>query len=187
MAVTYLLNGAGGADSTCTPALGNNEKALESRTETTDVTRDIPQATTDEISLAWTTDGAPNNADWPNGDYIGSMEIGAMEAAASIKIQLLRVNSGCAIQETLGTSVPKTGTGVQSYTVNMDPVAGAVGDMFQMRVLGSNSENHKAQTVTVTIDDPDSKMVGPWTPPAGQPFYIRDNYSMPDTVCASQQ
>jgi len=162
MAITYLLNGDLGADSSCAPAAGNNEQALVSRTDSTDVTRAIPQATTDEISLSWTTDGAPNDADWPSGDYIGSMEIGAMEASASIKIQLLRVNSGCAVQETLVTSASKSGTGVQSETVNTDPAAGAAGDMFQMRVLGSNSESHKSQSVTVTINDPDSYLQGPW-------------------------
>lgn len=163
MTITYELNGGNGTDSDCTPSLGNNEQALATRTDTFAIARSIPQATTDEESVSWTTlADNPNSADWPSGDYVGSMDINAMEAGASIKIQLLRINSACTIQQTLGTSTSLSGTGVKSYTWNGDPGAGNASDRYQMRVLGSNSEGHKAQQFSIVIADPDTFISGAW-------------------------
>lgn len=164
MTITYLLNGAGGADSNCTPALGNNEKALATRTNTTNISRSVPPDAADELSLSWTTEpNNPGGMDWPNGSYTGSLEIASMGADISIKIQLLRRTSACGTGETIGTSGSLSGTGVKSYSTTVDPSAGASGDRYQMRVLGSNAHMHSAGSFIVTINDPDSNCSVPIT------------------------
>lgn len=154
MTIRYLLNGSGGTDSDLTPAVGNNEQALTSTTNTTAITRTIPTSTTDEISLSWSTAASnPNEADWANGTYHFSVNISSVDANVTIKGQLLRVNSSGTIQETLiNDTTGVTTAGVYTQTVDTDPSAGSAGDRFQLRLLGSNSNTHNTRSFTVTID-----------------------------------
>ncbi len=164
MTITYLLNGEGPLlDSDCTPALGNNEPAV--RGDTLIVSRNIPQATTDEISLSWTTmANAPGVADWPSGDYIMRANISTIDAGASVKYQLLRIDSVCGAEETLGTSGSVSTTGDKTFTVNTDPASGALGDRFQARILGSNSDPHMEQAFSINPEATsfDAEIEGPW-------------------------
>ena len=154
MVIVYELDGANGADSDCTPALGNNEKALLTRTDTTDVTRDVPTSTVDELSVAWTSEpNNPNVADWTLGDYTASINVSAKESPQlEFKFQLHRTNSGCTSQETLGTSGAQLGTGVITFTVNVDPAAGAATDRYQLILLGTNNDSHQPRLFTWAID-----------------------------------
>ena len=159
MATTYEPEGDGATDSDCTPAAGWNEVAPLTRTDSTDVTREIPTNTT-EISGAWTTPTSePNSADWASADYTGGVEVGVIDADASFTIALIRVNSGCTLQETLGTSGSFSATGPASFTVNTDPSSGAAGDRYQMRITGTNANHHATQTLTITVNDVDTTMV----------------------------
>ncbi len=157
----WELDGAGGSVPPCTPSLGDSQLMLTTRVDTTDVTREIPTSTTDEISFAWTTDtGDPGGGDWGAGDYSGSVNIATLDSDGSFKIQLLRRTSACGTGEILGTSSSFAVAGIASFTVNLDPAAGATGDLYQLRVLGSNSNAHQTKTLTITIDDPDSSAGG---------------------------
>jgi hypothetical protein len=150
MTVDYLTNGNGGANSSCTPALGPNKDFLGTRSNTQATTRSVPALAVDEISMSWTSQaGSPNGADWPLGDYSGGVKSSSNPALGGHKIQLLRVNSACTVQQTLGTSTLFTGTGVVSFTVNLNPSAGAAGDRFQMRILGTNNSDTMAASLTL--------------------------------------
>ena len=163
MTITYQLNGGGGTNSDCTPALGNNEKALLARDDNTAITRSVPTATVDELSLSWTSEPSnPNNGDWPSGNYTGSLEVLATPSLGGLKIRLSRINSACTSQQVLGTSSLLVGTGVKSFVVNIDPSAGAIGDRFQMIILGTNNSESTAENLTITVNDADSFMDGPW-------------------------
>jgi len=154
MTITYEINGSGGTDSDCIPSIGNNEEAKDSRTNSSVLTRVIPTSTTDEESMSWTSlTGNPNEADWPNGLYEGSVNVSAMDANITVKIQLHRTNSGCTTQETVlddttGVSV----TGVYLFTNTVDPSSGAAGDRAQLRLLGSNSNSHNTRNFTILPD-----------------------------------
>ena len=176
MTRSYLLNGGGGTDSDCVPALGNNETMLLVRTDTTEVTREIAKSAVDEISFSWTTLAAePNTADWPSGNYVGSMNVSVCDASATYKISLIRINSACTLQATLGTSLALSGTGTKSYTYTNDPAAGNATDRYQMRVLGSNSSMSATQTLTITINGV-SYASGPWARDS-----ITDTLTLADT------
>lgn len=163
MTIRYEPEGSGAADSDCTPAIEFNEVAPLSRTDTTAISVTADVTSTDVRDIAWTTPSTePNNADWPSGDYVGSFEVAANPTDVSFKIELSRVNSACSSQEVLGISSALTGTGVKSFTVNTDPTAGAISDRYQCQILTSNS-SHCAETFTITVDDPDTFIEGPWT------------------------
>ena len=172
MVKTYQLEGNGSANSDCTPATTTNKPAPVTRTDTTDIPWSSSGGDSDVIECSWTTPaGEPNVADWELGDYKGSVEILSIGADQTFKIQLHRTNSSCTSQQTLGTSGALSGTGPKSFTVNVDPSAGATGDRFQMRILGSRAASHGSQTATITINDPDTFMEGFFeTPPAAVGF-----------------
>jgi len=164
MTITYQLDGDGGATHSCTPALGANKQALASRVNNTAITRSVLKLTVDELSISHTTSaGNPGDANWALGDYIGSLEVSGNPPLGGLKIRLRRVNSSCTEQEVLGTSSLLTGTGVKSFTVNIDPSAGATGDLYQMIVLGTNNNEQMDEPLTIVVNDVDSKMEGPWT------------------------
>jgi len=164
MTITYEPEGDGAADSDCTPGVDENESAPQTRTDTTDVIVGVTNLATDEISAAFTTpSGEPNVADWPNGAYRGSLEIGAIHADVDFAIQLHRINSGCTTQQTLGTSGEFATTGPHIFSVTIDPSAGAAGDRYQMRLICDSIAEHGAKkTFTITINDVDTFMDGPW-------------------------
>lgn len=171
MTIVYKLEGSAGTDSDCTPAAGNNEKALATRIDASVLVRDIPLETADEISHAWTTEASnPNVADWPSGNYFMRANISFLESTnVSLKFQLLRVNSGCTSQVN-GlplTSSSFTTTGDKTFdTGTIDPSSGAAGDRFQAIILGSNTKN-MARSFNI---DPNAgftgagaEIEGPWT------------------------
>jgi len=164
VSITYEPEGAGAADSDCSPGGGAKaEVAPLSRTNTTDVTFNSGGGDSDVIEVLWTTPTSePNVADWPSGNYRGSVEISGIGAEQSFKIQLVRINSACVIQETLGTSGSFSTTGPHLFSVNIDPSAGAAGDRYQMRLLGSRGASHGNQTCTIVVNDVDTFMDGPW-------------------------
>lgn len=181
MVKIYQPEGNGAANSNCTPATEINKPAPVTRTDTTNISWASAGGDSDVIECSWTTPSTePNNADWPLGDYKGSVEIASIGADQTFKIQLLRVNSACAVQETLGTSASFSGIGAKLFTINMNPAAGAASDRFQMRILGSRAASHGTQTATITINDPDTFMEGPWV--AGQDHLITDIGSGADTI-----
>jgi len=163
--ITYEFDGATGFDSGCTPATAFNKNARLGRIDSTFLSRLIPPATTDEISMSWTTPGGePGFADWPLGAYVARININAIDSVASIKFQLLRVQSGCTVDETLGTSGSVSTTGNKTFTVNTDPTSGAAGDRFQCRILGSNSDLHMTQNFTINPDISTRSVIeGPWS------------------------
>jgi len=178
MTIAYEPEGDGATDSDCTPATTNNEVAPLTRTNTTDISFNSSGDDSDVIELAWTTpSGEPNVADWPSGDYRGSVECQAIGAEQSFKIQLLRINSACAIQQTLGTSGSFSTTGPHLFTVNIDPSSGAAGDRFQMRILGSRGSSHGNQTCNIVVNDVDTFMDGPWVVAGGYPSEYYDAHS----------
>lgn len=154
LVIVYELDGDGGVDSDCTPALGENKKALLTRLDSASITRLVPASAVDEISLAWTSEpNNPNDADWPLGDYTASINLEAQDSAqTSFLFQLHRTDSGCTSQETLGTSTSFNGVGVATFTVNLNPAAGAITDRYQMRLLGTNTSTHTDRSVTFSID-----------------------------------
>ncbi len=167
MTLTFEPEGASATSSDCTPAVEYNLPARFARTDTGAVSVTADVTSTDVRDIAWTTGvglTGPNSPDWPSGDYIGSFEVAANPASVSFKIELSRVNISCTQQGggPLGTSGALTGTGVKSFTANTNPAAGSHNDRFQCQILTSNS-SHCAETFTVTINDVDTFMSGPWT------------------------
>ena len=167
MPTTYLLDGSGGTNSDLTPALYFNKKALATRIDATQMEYDILKTTVDEIGCSWSTEaGIPGLADWPSGDYKGSININSWENTTnSIKIQLVLVQSNGTIRATLGTSGAITGTGPQTYTINTDPASGANTDRYQLRILGSVPGHGN---LWVRFDfDANSYISGPWAAAQG--------------------
>ena len=174
MSIIYELDGIEGAASDCSTPTSDDKIARLSRLAVADPTPDVPRDTIDEPSLMWTTEtDQPNVADWPSGDYVMRANISAFETGdISVKWQLLRVNSSCTIQDTMGTSGSFSTTGDKTFTVNTDPSSGAAGDRFQGRVLGSNSALHQDRSYTLDIvaSGPfNAEIEGPWVVGAAPP------------------
>lgn len=164
MVTTYRLNGAGGPNSDCTPASLKNEQALKTITNTTATGGLVATSSTDVVAISWTTvSGEPGYLDWPNGNYIVSLDV-RRAAVDSYKLQLVRVSSGCTVQETLGTSGSLTGTGVKELVLSgIDPSSGADTDRFQLRVLATNSSPSATKRLSASITE-QSYIRGPWGP-----------------------
>lgn len=165
MTIRYLHEGSGATDSDCTPAEDYNEKAVLSPTDTSDLSSSVGIGP--HLTHAWTTEpDNPNDADWPNGDYVLQVYVHLNQLAAGIDLETHRVSSGCTSQETIGSTTGLTGTGAKTLTTTADPSAGSASDRYQGRVTGDNtgSTMSKSLTLRVSNSDPDdSYQEGPWT------------------------
>lgn len=165
MTRTYQLDGLGAADSNETDGIGWNEEAPVVRTDSVAVERSIPSLATDEISGTWTTQtNEPNSADWPNGTYNGSVNCTVNQADASFKMQLLRSTDASppVTQETLGTGASESGTGVKTVAFTLNPTAGVASNLYQLFILGSNTNSHGTRRIRFLPDDTRSEINGPW-------------------------
>ena len=162
MTITYRPEGSGASDSDCTPGGQENKPAPETRTDTATMSLTTGRLETDTLEASWTTpSGAPNDADWPTGDYVVSLNATSIDAEISYKMQQLRVGSGCTVQETMGTSGSQSGTGQKVYTLSSyNPTSGAATDRFQLRYLATNSASMN-KNATLLFDG-GVAMQGPW-------------------------
>lgn len=166
MVQRFEPEGQDATDSNVTLGTDSNEEAPVTRTDTTAISFTSSGGDSAVPEVTWVSPGL-SNADWPSGDYIGSVEISAIGAEQSINIQLRVYESGDVSRQTLGTSGSFNTTGPHSFTQNIDPGAGATGDRFLMLIQGSRGANHGNQTCTLVVNDVDSFIEVPFDAPVG--------------------
>lgn len=169
--VTYYWrgvdNGGSGDDaySDLKPAIGQNFKLTLNSDTLNNVTRDLLQGTSEEISFAFSTvKNVPGDEDWPIGDYRTQIDINGLEGGnVTCKTRILQVSDTGVIRDTFGTSVLYTSTGLKLFTISgYNPDIGAVNDRYQIRVLGWNNHDHQTRTMTLGVRTTDSFADGPW-------------------------
>jgi hypothetical protein len=141
----------------------HNKKALDAAEGGTSL--DITLAGGGTGSAAWYTEpSVPNLAQWPAGDYTVSCDIDATGADISYTLSLRRVNSAGTLQQTLGTSGTKIGTGPQSHTVAIgSPITTNAGDRLVGVLSASRAASHGNQTLTISVNGANDKLIGAWS------------------------
>ena len=174
MSIIYELDGEAGTNSDCAPGVARNKEALDTRSDTSGLAADVTKNVTDEDNQSWTTLlNNPNVVDWPSGEYIARLQIAAFETGeVSVKYELRLINALCTLQQTLGTSISISTTGDHVFnTGTINPTAGAIGDRFQLMILGTNTAEHqdRSYTVNVVSGGGPGEIEGPWTVGAPPP------------------
>jgi len=164
MVQLFEPEGQNAADSNITAGADSNEEAPVTRTDTTDLTWTIGGGITDRNDVTWASPQL-NNADMPSGTYRAGVEIGAIGANSSLKIQISRYQSGDTRDEILHTGSSVSSTGPAIVTPTVDPAAGATGDRIVMELLTSRAANHGNETFTITINDVDTLLEVPFDAP----------------------
>ncbi len=162
MATTrYALEGSASAAPPCTPS-DVNKLALDTQVQPGTFSLLIAPEAVDEESLSWCTDtGVPGIGDWALGNYVGRVNVSSLGADVSYTVSLFRVNSSCTIQDSIGTSASQSATGNFTHTVSaFDPSSGATGDLFQMRIRGSNTHMHNEEGLAFTVPTATTYMEG---------------------------
>jgi len=169
--------GQAAADSNITAGADSNEEAPVSRTDTTVISWTIGGGITDRNDVTWASPQL-NDADWATGTYRGGVEVSAIGANSSYKVQLSRYQSGDTRDEILATSSSQSSTGPFVYApTSINPTAGATGDRLVMEILTSRDANHGNETFTFVVNDADSLLEVPFDAPAptGKPFPLHMN------------
>lgn len=166
MVQLFQLEGDLGVVGQSTLGAESNKDLPTTRTDNTDISATVKGGDSDVRELTWSSADL-SNADWPNGDYKGGFEIGAIGGNSSYKIELLNQSAPGTIRETLGISASQNSTGPFLFTVNIDPGAGATTDFFTVALLSSRLASHGNETTTVTINDVDSLGEVPFDAPVG--------------------
>lgn len=167
MVQTFEPEGQNGVDSNITAGNDSNEEAPVSRTDTTVISYTIGGGgISDRNDVTWASPQL-NDADWATGTYRGGVEVSAIGANSSYKVQLSRYQSGDVRDEILATSGSQSSTGPFVYApTSIDPAAGAIGDRLVMEILSSRTANHGNETFTFVVNDVDSLLEVPFDPAA---------------------
>lgn len=158
----YQLDGDG-ISSDCTPTASENHKAA--MTDWTSISVTVNNDPGFQKIISWTTlAGEPEVADWPRGEYKGSINVTAVPAGGIFLGRLLirTVNSSCTVISTQTDSGTFTSTGVHTYGLTIDPPAGSVGDRLQL-VVEVYRPSGGAGTLTIAPGS-DSYVKGPLQP-----------------------
>jgi len=170
MVQLFEPEGQGAADSNITAGNDSNEEAPVTRTDTTVISYTIGGGITDRNDVTWASPQL-NNADMPNGIYRAGVEVSAIGANSSYKVQISRYQSGDVRDEILSTSSSQSSTGPFIHNPTVDPAAGATGDRIVMEILSSRTANHGNETFTFVVNDADSLIEVPFDAPvAGAEF-----------------
>jgi len=166
MVQLFEPEGLGAADSNITDGAEFNEEAPATRTDTTAVTFKSSGGDSDVVEGTWVSPSL-SNADMPSGVYRGGVEVGAIGAEQSYKVQLRRYNAAGSSQEILGTSSSQNTTGPFIFAPTVDPGVGTSTDRIAMVILGSRGASHGNQTWSCTVNDVDTLLEVPFDAPAG--------------------
>lgn len=161
MVQLFEPDGDGAASSNITAGADSNKEAPVTRTDTTDISYTIGGGITDRNDVTWASPQL-NNADMPNGTYRGGVEVSAIGANSSYRVQLSRYQSGDVRDEILDTSASQNSTGPFISAPTVDPSSGGTGDRIVMEILSSRAASHGNETFTFVVNDVDSLLEVPF-------------------------